>query len=121
MPRAKTSAKTSEAKKEEKVSKIKLSEAEFDKKVIELAEKGMTAEKIGETLRREGIHPKEHKKISKVLKEKKLYVIPDIKNMETKLENILKHTEKNRQDKRAIRERERASAKLRRAKKYFSK
>jgi ribosomal protein S15P/S13E len=113
MPRTK---KPIEEKKEEK---IKLSEAEFDKKVVELAEKGMTAEKIGETLRKQGIHPKEHKKISKVLKEKKLYVIPDIKNIETKLENISKHTGKNKQDKRAIRERERISATLRRAKKYF--
>jgi ribosomal protein S15P/S13E len=115
MPRAKKLVKE---KKEEKV-KIKLSEIEFDKKVVELAEKGMTAEKIGETLRREGIHPKEHKKISKVLREKNLYVIPDIKNIETKLENISKHAGKNKQDKRAMRDRERISATLRRAKKYF--
>ena len=48
----------------------KLSDKDFEKKVIELAKKGLTSEKIGETLRKENIHPKEYKKkISKILKE----------------------------------------------------
>ena len=41
----------------EKAEKEKISMKEFEAKVVELAEKGMTAEKIGESLRHEGIHP----------------------------------------------------------------
>lgn len=113
MPRTK---KTSEEKKEEKT---RLSQEGFEKKVLELAEKGLTAEKIGETLRREGIHSREYKKISKILKEKGKYVNPDLKNIKDKLEKLSKHTEKNKQDKKSIRDKDRIAAKLRRANKYF--
>jgi ribosomal protein S15P/S13E len=113
MPKAK---KTSEEKEEKKT---KISHEEFEKKVMELAEKGLTAEKIGETLRKEGIHSGEHKKISKILKEKGKYLNPDITNIKVKLEKLSKHTEKNKQDKRAIRDRDRISAKLRRANNFF--
>ena len=51
--------------------KIKLSQAEYEGKVMELAEKGLTSEKIGEQLRRQGIHPSEHNtKISQIIREK---------------------------------------------------
>ena len=104
-------------KKEEKVKKVTL--AQFEKKVIELAEKGLTAEKIGEKLRQEGIHSKEQtKKISRILKEKNLYVDPDLKNVEQKLEKIEKHFKKNKQDKRAMRERSRVFSQVRKIKKY---
>jgi len=103
--------------KEEKPKK--LSEAEFEKKVISLAEKGMTSEKIGESLRKEGIHSRDYKKISQILKGKDKYVIPEIKNIEEKLEKIKKHFEKNKQDKKAMRERDRVYSQLRRIKKYF--
>ncbi len=104
---------------EKKTSK-KLIEKEYEKKVVELAKSGMTAEKIGESLRKEGIHPKEYpKKISKILKENNLYVNPDIKNVEEKLERIKAHYEKNKQDKRAMREKDRVYAQLRKLKKYF--
>ena len=107
-----------EAKKETKTKK--LSEKEFEKKVIGLAEKGMTAEKIGEQLRKENIHPKEYsKKVGKILKENNLYENPDIKNIEKKLEGIKSHYEKNRQDKRAMREKDRIFAQLRKLKKHF--
>ena len=96
----------------------KLSQEEYEKKVIELAKSGLTAEKIGQKLRDEGIHPKEYsKKISKILGD--LYVNPDIKNVEAKLERIKKHLEKNKQDKRAKREKDRVFAQLRKLKKYF--
>jgi len=102
-----------------KIPSKKLSQEEFEKKVIELADKGLTAEKIGETLRRERIHPNEYnKKVSKILKEKNKYAIPDVANIEKKLERIKNHREKNRQDKRAMRERERIASKLRKIKKY---
>ena len=100
--------------------KKKPTQAEFEKKVIELANKGLTSEKIGENLRQQGIHPKEYnKKISKILKEKDKYVNPDLKNVQEKLERIQKHKEKNKQDKRAMREKDRVFAQLRKLKKYF--
>ncbi len=98
----------------------KLSQTEFEKKVVELAKSGLTSEKIGEKLRREGIHPKEYsKKISKILKEINLYTNPDLKNTETKLERIKKHLEKNKQDKRAKREKDRVFSQRRKLRKYL--
>jgi ribosomal protein S15P/S13E len=97
----------------------KISKEEFEKKVLELSEKGLTSEKIGETLRKEGIHSKEFGKISKILKNK--YVNPDEKNIKEKLEKLERHFARNKKDKRAMRDRERISAKLRRLKKYLSK
>jgi len=104
--------------KEEKSKKI--SQAEFEKKVLELASKGLTSEKIGEELRQQDIHPKEYgKKISEILKEK--YINPDLKNVEEKLERIKEHYGKNKQDKRSMREKDRIFAQLRKLKKYFEK
>ena len=111
--------KISKKKTEEKTVKSKkISQQEFEKKVVELAKKGLTSEKIGEELRRQNIHPKEYdKKISQILKED--YINPDLKNVKTKLERIKKHYEKNKQDKRAMREKDRIFAQLRKLKKYF--
>jgi len=111
-------SKKSEAKSPKTFSK-KLSQEEFEKKVVELISKGLTSEKIGEELRKQGIHPKEYnKKISKILKEKNKYINPDMKNIEEKLEKIKKHYEKHKQDKKAMREKDRIFAKLRKVKKY---
>lgn len=110
-------AKEKEKIEKEKKSK-KISQAEFEKKVKDLAQKGLTSEKIGEELRRQNIHPKEYnKKISKILGDK--YINPDLKNVEQKLERTKKHYEKNKQDKRAMRERDRIFSQLRKLKKYF--
>ena len=109
-----------EEKKEKKTSKKKVSQADFEKKVIELADKGLTSEKIGEELRNQGIHPQEYKKkISKILKEKDKYINPDLKNLEEKFKGLQKHYEKNKGDKRAMREKDRVFAELRNMKKYF--
>jgi ribosomal protein S15P/S13E len=98
----------------------KISQQQFEKNVLQLSDSGLTSEKIGEKLRKEGIHPKDYGiKISKILKEKNKYVNPDLKNTEIKLERIKKHYEKNRQDKKAMREKDRIFAKLRILKKYF--
>jgi ribosomal protein S15P/S13E len=106
--------------KEETKKQKKISENEFEKKVVELAKKGLTSEKIGEELRKQEIHPKEfEKRISKILKENKIYENPDLKNVEKKLEKVKEHYEKNKQDKRAMREKDRIFAQLRRLKKYF--
>jgi ribosomal protein S15P/S13E len=100
--------------------KKKLSQADFEKKVLELASQGLTSEKIGETLRKQGIHPREYKKkISVILKEKGKYINPDLRNVEEKLEKIKKHFEKNKQDKRAMREKDRVFSQVRKLKKYF--
>jgi len=113
MPKAKEPKKAKEIKKAKK-----LSQKDYEKKVLELAKKNLTSEKIGEELRKQGIHPKEYnRKISKILKDK--YVNPDLKNVEVKLERIKKHYEKNKQDKRAMREKDRVFAQLRKLKKYF--
>ncbi len=110
--------KKSDKKQEEKPEK--LSQEAYEKKVLSLAEKGLTSEKIGETLRKEGIHPKEYnKKISKILKDK--YISPDLKNTEKKLEKIEEHLKKNKQDKKAKRERSRVFSQIRKIKKYLKK
>jgi len=103
-----------------KIEEKKSSQEEFERKILDLAKKGLTCEKIGETLRKEGTHPKEYKKkISAILKEHNLYENPDLKNVENKLKNLKKHCEKNRQDKKAIREKERIFAHARKLKEYF--
>jgi ribosomal protein S15P/S13E len=112
--------KTKNKEESEKIPKTKekITQEEYEKKVLELAEKGVTSEKIGETLRKQGIHPKDYdKKISKILGGK--YVSPDLKNLEQKLEKIKKHHEKNSQDKRAMREKDRVFSQLRKLKKYL--
>jgi len=115
MPKKKIEKTEEEAKKAQKPS-----QEEFEKKVLELAEKGLTSEKIGEALRKEGIHPAEfNNKISKILGGK--YINPDIENIQKKLEKIEKHFAKNKKDRRAMRDKERTSAKLQRTKKYFNK
>lgn len=118
-PTKKNSKKPTKSKKPEKK---KLTEIEFEKKVVELAKTGLTAEKIGEKLRKEGIHPKEHgAKISKVLKKNNLWVNPDLKNVSEKLEKITKHYSKNKQDKRAMREKDRFFSHKRKLGIYYSK
>jgi len=113
--------KKTESEKPKKDAKSKkLTELEFEKRVLELAEKGLTSEKIGEELKRQEVHSKDYqKRISKILKEKNLYVDPDLKNVEEKLERIKKHYEKNRHDQRAKREKDRAFSHIRRIKKYL--
>jgi len=98
----------------------KLSNKDFEKKVLDLAKKGLTAEKIGEKLRQEKVHSREYtKKISKILKEKEAYIHPDLINIENKLKRINSHYEKNRQDKRSKREKDRVFSQLRKLKKYL--
>jgi ribosomal protein S15P/S13E len=104
-------------KSEERIRPRKIPQKEFEKKVLELSDKGLTSEKIGEELRKSGIHPKEYEgKISKILGNK--YINPDLKNVEEKLERVKKHYEKNKQNKRAMREKDRIFAQLKKLKKY---
>jgi len=97
----------------------KISDKEYEKKILELAEKELTSEKIGENLRQQGIHPKDYpKKISKILKESNKYQNPDIKNVEKKLDRIKKHHDKHKQDTRSKREKDRVFSQLRKLKRY---
>jgi ribosomal protein S15P/S13E len=115
-------ALTEEGKSEEKNEEKhkKLTSEEYEKKVIDLANKGLTSEKIGEELKKQNIHSKEYsKKISQILGEKN--VNPDLKNIEEKLKNIEAHMEKNPQDKKAMRERSRVFSQVRKVKKYLKK
>jgi len=105
-------------KKLEKSEKVKISQKEYEQKVKDLAKKGLTSEKIGQKLKDEGIHPKDYSgKISKILGED--YQNPDLKNVESKLRKIETHLAKNKQDKRAKREKDRIFSQLRKLKKYF--
>ena len=97
----------------------KITQEKFEKMVLDLAKTGLTAEKIGENLRKQKIHPKEYgKKISKILKENNLYISPDLKNVEEKFNKVKKHFEKNKQDKRALNEKSRIFSQIRKIKKY---
>lgn len=117
MPKKSSSKKSLETKEQSKSTK--LSQEQFESSVLEIADKGLTAEKIGEALRRQGIYSKEYnKKISRILKEKKKYVVPEMKNIEAKLEKIKEHYQKNKQDKQAMRNAERVFSKLRKLKQY---
>lgn len=114
-----TENKTEETEKKESVNK-KLTAEEYEKKVIEFAKEGMTSEKIGEALRKEGIHPSEHSiKISKILRKHDLYSNPDLKNIQTKLDNLDKHFQNNKQDKKAKKDREKVYGNFRKLKGYF--
>lgn len=111
-----TEESISEAK--EEVSK-KLTQKEFEKMVLDIAKKGLTSEKIGEELKKQKIHPQEYdKKISKILKENNLYVSPDLKNVEEKYIKLKEHSDKNRQDKRALNEKTRIFSQIRKIKQY---
>lgn len=112
--------KTEQVEEKKEKTKKKITQAEFEKKVVELADKGLTTEKIGEALRKDKIHPKEYdKKISKILKEQGKYINPDLKNFEEKLERLQKQVQNNPQDKRAMREKDRVFAQLAKLKKHF--
>jgi ribosomal protein S15P/S13E len=112
--------KTEEKAEEKEKKSKKATKEDFEKKVLELHEKGLTAEKIGEALRKEGIHSKEFgKKISQVLGNK--YSNPDLKNIQEKLTKLEKNYGKNKKDRRAMRDKERIAAKLRRLKNYLAK
>lgn len=106
--------------KNKEIETEKPAQNDFEKKVIELSESGLTSEKIGENLRKQGLHSKNHpRKISKILKEKGKHIDPDLKNAEDKLNRIQAHFEKNRQDKRAKHELQRVSGQVRKIKQYM--
>jgi len=111
-----------EEKSEEVKTQKKLTRVDIEKKIVALAEKGLTSEKIGLELKKLGILPKDYpKRISQILKENNLYKSPDKINLEKKLKNLQDHASKNKQDKRSIRESIRYQSKLRKIEMYLDK
>lgn len=116
----KETEKQEKQKKAKKKTSKKMTQKEFEKEVIKMADSGMTCEKIGESLKKKGIHPKEYKKkISQILKKENKYTNPDLKNVEEKLNRLKSHYENNKQDKKAMREKDRVFSQLRKLKKHF--
>ncbi len=87
--------------KTEKPLWLKYTEEEVKQIIIKLANKGMTAEKIGLTLRDQYGIPRVkiyNLKIKKVLDEKGLFEEPTIKNLQKKSENLSKHMNSHKHD-----------------------
>jgi len=102
----------------------KYTEKEIVAIVLKLVEKGLTAEKIGLTLRDQYGIPKTkiyNLKISKILKEKDKFEEPTSINLENKLQKIIDHFKKNKQDKNAERSLIITKAKLKKIKDYQKK
>ncbi len=111
---------TTENEDEQKIEDSKkITQKEFENMVVDLAKTGLTSEKIGEKLKKQNIHSQEYdKKISKILKENNLFFSPDLKNVEEKFKKVKEHSEKNKQDKRALNEKSRLFSQIRKIKKY---
>jgi len=115
-----TKPKTSE-KGIEKPVWLKYTAEEVKAIILKLANKGMTAEKIGLTLRDQYGIPKTKLygfKIKKIIKENKEYEEPTNKNLKTKLQKIIGHYKKNKQDKKAERSLIITKAKLKKREDY---
>jgi len=103
---------------------LKYTEEEVKSIIIKLANKGMTAEKIGLTLRDQYGIPKVKLygfKIKQVLEEKEKFQEPTNLNLQKKLDNIISHYEKNKGDKKAGRSLTITRAKLKKRKEYQEK
>lgn len=95
----------------------KISEKEFESKVLELAKQGLTSEKIGLELKKEKLYAKGYKKIGRILKENSNFKSPDIENLRKRVEKLQAHGKKHSQDKTYSRALSIKSMKLRKLKK----
>lgn len=85
---------------------MKMKPAEVEKLVVEMANKGMSAEKIGLVLRDQHGIPKVRlfgKKMSKILSENKIESNAEEKNVLNNIETLKVHLEKNKKDQPAKR------------------
>ena len=111
-------------KKMEKPVWLKYTAEEVKAIILKLANKGMTAEKIGLTLRDQYGIPKTKLygfKIKEVLNEKDKYEDPNVKNLKTHLDKIQKHYKKNKGDKKAERSLIITKAQLKKREEYLIK
>ena len=108
--------------KTEKPVWLKYTQKEVEAIILKLADKGMTAEKIGLTLRDQYGIPKAKIygiKIKSVLKDK--FKEPTTINLKAKLEKVIGHYKKNKQDKKAERSLIITKAKLKKRQDYAKK
>ena len=117
-------SKTKKPIKIEKPVWLKFTKEEIEAIILKLAEKGLTAEKIGLVLRDQYGVPKAKIydiKISKILKQKDKYEEPTNKNLKIKLDKVINHYKKNKQDKTAERSLIITKAKLKKRDDYKKK
>jgi small subunit ribosomal protein S15 len=117
-------AKTKISKKLEKPVWLKYTQKEVEAIILKLAGKGLTSEKIGLTLRDQYGIPKTKIydiKISKILKENNKFIEPTTVNLEAKLQKVIGHYKKNKQDKKAERSLIITKAKLKKRQDYAKK
>jgi len=103
---------------------LKYTEEEVKAIILKLANKGLTAEKIGLTLRDQyGIPDIKiyNIKIKKVLEEQGTFQEPTIINLNNKLQKVIEHYKKNKQDKNAERSLIITKAKLKKREDYQKK
>lgn len=111
-------------KSKEKPLWLKYTDEEVKSIIIKLANKGMTAEKIGLTLRDQYGIPKVKLygfKIKQILEEKEKFQEPTNLNLQKKLEKIISHYGKNKGDKKAERSLIITRAKLKKIQEYQEK
>jgi small subunit ribosomal protein S15 len=104
---------------ETKASWVTAKPEEIKKRIIELAEQGKTAEKIGLILRDQDGIPKVKLlgiKIGMVLKENKLWSDPETVNVEKRIENMTKHAQKHKHDYKTMRTLVKRTARLKKLK-----
>lgn len=101
--------KMPKAKKTQSIKKpvwLKYTKEEVKAIILKLANKGLTAEKIGLTLRDQYGIPNVklyNLRIKDILKQNNLYKEPTVINLKEKLSNIINHYKKNKQDKKTER------------------
>jgi len=115
------------AKTKQKMEKpvwLKYTEEEVKAIIQKLAGQGLTSEKIGLSLRDQYGIPNVKIygiKIKEVLEEKQQYKEPTTENLQTKLQKIINHFKKNKQDKNAGRSLIITKAKLKKREDYAKK
>lgn len=101
---------------------LKYSEEEVRNIILKLAEKGMTAEKIGLVLRDQYGIPKVklfNLKIKEVMQDK--FVEPSVINLQNKVGRLEEHNKKNKQDKKSDRALILTKSKLKKRTDYHSR
>jgi len=115
------------SKKPTKIEKpvwLKYTKDEVKAIILKLAKKGLTTEKIGLVLRDQYGIPKTkiyNLKISKILKDKGEFIEPPLTNLDNKLQKVINHFKKNKQDKVGGRSLIITKAKLKKIKEYQTK
>ena len=103
---------------------LKYTESEVKAIILKLANKGLTAEKIGLTLRDQYGIPKTKLygfKIKEILEKEGKFQEPTNINLKGKLDKIINHYKKNKQDKKAERSLVITKAKLKKRDEYKAK